>query len=391
MTKARSARGRRRYSRGNVRWAPPSIALVLVAATTASGCRARGTGEGGATAEAKAAGALELSAERRTQLGLVSVKATLGELPDVELRSGTVLLPPTRQALISTPVSARTRAPVTIMVGATVREGDPIAEVVPVLSPGEQVTLNVQAADLVGQIATTDTELKNREAQLERARALAARGLLPPQDLENQETAVAATRSKLSALRVESAMQGSRGGAVTLRAPIAGTIASVDAPNGATLPAGHVLAEIVTDGPSWIDVATPADAATGSGYSVRVGRSWVSARLLAKGVVAGPDGLRRDRLEIAAPGLVIGATLDVRIERGASMGVVIPASAIVPTAEGDVVYVEIEGKFVERAVQVAARLDDKARLASGVAEGERVVSVGGQALRGEKMRAALGE
>jgi biotin carboxyl carrier protein len=374
------------------RLAALALALALVAA---AGChRPAPNAEPTADPQAPkpAANALALSQEQRAQLGLVTVKATLGEVPDVELRSGVVLLPPTAQALISTPVSARTRAPVTLVVGMTVREGDPIAEVVPVLSAGEQVTLNVQAADLVGQIASTETQLKNEEAQLARGRALAPRGLISPQDLENQEAAVASTRSKLAALRIESAMQGARGGAVTLRAPIGGLVASVDAPNGATLPAGHVLAQIVIDGPRWIDVAMPTDAPSGSGYSVRVGGAWVRARLLARGVIASPDGLRRDRLELTAAGLVVGATLDVRLERGDAKGVVIPASAIVPTVDGDVVYVDTgDGNFAERPVRVAARLDDRVRLASGVVEGELVVSVGAQGLRGEKMRAALGE
>ncbi len=371
---------------------PFAAGVIAISALVATSACHRAAPGAEPAEEGNAGHGLELTPEQRAQLGLVTVKATLGELPDVELRSGTVLLPPTAQALVSTPVSARTRAPVTLVVGQTVREGDPIAEVVPVLSAGEQVTLNVQAADLIGQIASTDTQLKNEEAQLARGRALAPRGLISPQDLDNQEASVASTRSKLAALRTESAMQGARGGSVTLRAPIGGLVASVDAPNGATLQAGHVLAQIVIDGPRWLDVAMPTDVASGSGYSVRVGGAWVRARLLARGVLASPDGLRRDRLELTAAGLVVGATLDVRLERGDAKGVVIPASALVPTSEGDVVYVETsDGKFVERPVRVAARLDERVRLSSGVAEGESVVVVGAQGLRGEKMRAALGE
>jgi cobalt-zinc-cadmium efflux system membrane fusion protein len=366
---------------------------ILAALVFAASCKREAARPDDHGEEKKEVGFVTLTPEQRTALALTTEKAIEADLPESDLRTGLVSLPPSQEAVISTPVSARTRAPVTIMVGASIAEGDPIADLIPVLSPSEQVTLSVQAADLSGQLASAKADVASRKSLLERGKQLAASGLTSPQDLELLETAYASSKAKLSALESETLIQRARGGVVTFKSPVKGTVAFVDAPFGATLAAGHVLARIVTEGPRWVDVAMPPDAPVGAAFFVKsTEKTWVSAKLLARGLVAGTDGLRRDRLEVVAPGLVIGASVDVRVAKGSQKGIVIPASAVVPTAEGDVVYVEIEpNKFVERSAKIAARLDERVRIASGVALGDSVVTVGAQSLRGERMHGALGE
>ncbi|MGZ3474259.1 MAG: efflux RND transporter periplasmic adaptor subunit [Polyangiales bacterium] len=343
--------------------------------------------------EKKEPGVVTLTPEQRTALALATEKAIEAELPESDLRTGLVSLPPSQEAVISAPVSARTRTPVTITVGSAIAEGDVIAELIPVLTPGEQVTLSVQAADLTGQLASAKADVASKKSLWERGKQLAASGLTSPQDLELLETGYTSAKAKLAALETETLIQRARGGVVTFKSPVKGIVAAIDAPFGATLAAGHVLARIVMDGPRWVDVAMPADAPVGTSFSVKSAENtWVPAKLLARGLVAGVDGLRRDRLEVTAPGLVIGASIDVRVARGSAKGIVIPASAVVPTAEGDVVYVESEpNHFVERTLKIAARLDDRVRVASGVALGDSVVTIGAQSLRGERMHGALGE
>jgi hypothetical protein len=366
-------------------------ALVLVALLSVASCKRPTVAPD--DHEKKEPGFVTLTQEQRSALARATEKAVEADLPESDLRTGLVSLPPSQEAVISTPVSARTKSPVTITVGSAIGEGDVIADLIPILSPGEQVTLSVQAADLSGQLASAKADVASRKSLWERGKQLAGSGLTSPQDLELLETAYASSKAKLAALETETMIQRARGGVVTFKSPVKGTVALVDAPFGATLPAGHVLARIVLEGPRWVDVAMPPDAAVGSAFFVKSGeKTWIPAKLLARGLVAGVDGLRRDRLEVTAPGLVIGASVDVRVATGTQKGIVIPASAVVPTAEGDVVYVESEpNKFVERSVKVAARLDERVRIASGIAMGDAVVTVGAQSLRGERMHGALGE
>lgn len=88
--------------------------------------------------------------------------------------------------------------------------------------------------------------------------------------------------------------------------------------------------------------------------------------------------------------LVSGQTVAVRVARGTTRGVILPETAIVPAAEGDILYIEVQkGVFAPRRVRVAARFGGKVRVVSGVEAGEKVVVRGGMALRGESLRSQL--
>jgi multidrug efflux pump subunit AcrA (membrane-fusion protein) len=81
----------------------------------------------------------------------------------------------------------------------------------------------------------------------------------------------------------------------------------------------------------------------------------------------------------------------VRLATAPSRGVVIAESAVLPSAGGDVVYVEPKhGTFELRLVRIAARFGGRVRLTTGVKVGESVVVRGASALRGEALRSSLG-
>lgn len=117
------------------------------------------------------------------------------------------------------------------------------------------------------------------------------------------------------------------------------------------------------------------------------------ARLVARGGIVGVDGTRRDRLEVdtaQAAALLPGSTVSVRVGVGETRGVLVPESALVPGAGADLVFVETSaGVYAPRSVRVAARFCGKARLATGVAAGTRIVTRGAMSLRGESLRSEL--
>jgi multidrug efflux pump subunit AcrA (membrane-fusion protein) len=183
------------------------------------------------------------------------------------------------------------------------------------------------------------------------------------------------------------------GAPITLRSPIAGVVATLDPSVGAVVSAGDVLARVVQPGPLWVDVAmSPAEEA-GERYEVGGDGSWASARLVARGAVAADDGWRHDRIEVDAASqakLLPGAVVQVRVARGASSGIVVPETALVPVAGTDAVYVEgAANTFAPKPVQVVERFGGKARIGSGLQAGDKVVVQGAMALRGESLREQL--
>lgn len=378
--------------------APPAVALLAVALLASCG-ESESEREERAMAAAvpprlEPDGTIRLTDADRRALGLAVTEALAEDLPDVTLRLGRVRARLGDEALVVAPVSGRiVRAPAAAL-GALVTAGDAVVQITPTLATAERISMDVQAAQFQGQIEATARELATREAEAVRARDLARGAIVSAERLQQAELAVATTRARLQGLeRSRGAQAQGERTAVALRAPAGGTLVALDASLGAMVRAGDVVARILQAGPRWVDVATAPDEPTGDGYEVAAGPAWVSARLLARGAIVEDDGTRRDRLVVDAVGavpLLPGATVAVRVAHGAPRGTVVPEAALVPDAGGDVVYVEVRPNlFAARAVRVAARFHGRARLAAGLHDGERVVTVGAMALRGESLRGAL--
>lgn len=89
-----------------------------------------------------------------------------------------------------------------------------------------------------------------------------------------------------------------------------------------------------------------------------------------------PDGLLK-------PGLFIRASVRIP-DDGPKDKVLVPAGAVQPLADDDVVFVELgDGKFEVRTVEVARRTPQIAEIRKGVATGDRIVVEGAYLLRGE--------
>lgn len=339
-------------------------------------------------------GTLRLTDADRRALGLAVTEAVAEDLPDVTLRFGRVRARWGDEALVVAPVSGRITSAPTATLGAPVAAGATVVQITPTLATAERISMDVQGAQFQGQIEATARELATREAEAVRARELARGAIVSAERLQQAELAVATTRARLQGLeRSRGAQTQGEHAAVALRAPAGGALVALDASLGALVHAGDVVARILRPGPRWVDVATSADDPTGDGYEVAAGPAWVPAHLLARGAVVEDDGTRRDRLVVEATEavpLLPGATVPVRVARGAPRGTVVLEAALVPDVGGDVVYVEVRPNlFAVRAVEVAARFRGRARLAAGLRAGERVVTVGAMALRGESLRGAL--
>ena len=374
--------------------------LVLIAAAVCTGCaedesaREEQAMKAAVPRRVQPDGTIKLSDADRGAMDLAVAPAVEGDLPNVAVRFGRVRPMLGEETLIVSPVTGRVSRPAAVQLGTPVNAGVALLDIVPVLGAAERISVNVKGAELSGQIEGAQRELATQQAALERARELAKSKIVSEAKLQEAETAVAMTRARLEALRRASSVQSTgEGSPITLRAPAAGTVVTLNASVGAVVQQGELLVRILKPGPRWVDVSIAPSELVGERYEVAVGSTWIAARLSAAGAVTEDDGTRHDRLQIDAPAaaqLVPGQTVSVRVARGAPRGIVLPEAALVPGVQTDLVFVETTpGTYAPRLVRIATRFGGQVRLASGVQAGEKVVIRGAMSLQGESRRSEL--
>ena len=338
-------------------------------------------------------GTIQLSDQDRAALGLAVAPAAEGDLPDSTLRFGRVVSLLANESQVVSPVTGRVTRPPRVQLGASVSAGAMLLEIVPALDTPDRIAVGTQAAEREGQIEAAVGGLAQAEADAARARQLSPQ-IVSAARLQEAETAVATARARLEGLRnARAAASQAQTSPVSVSAPIAGTVAMIKIEVGALVSKGDVLAQIVREGPVWIDVSVPPDDPVGDRYAVTTSSGLIVARLLARGSVIDADGTRHDRLIVDAAqsaALRPGASVSVQVAHGASRGIVIADSALVPGVDTDTVFVETSsGIFAARPVHVAARFEKLVRVASGLNPGDRVVVQGAMALQGERLRSQL--
>lgn len=369
------------------------LSALLLSLALASAC-GRGHDDEGAKTPSRVKGhAIVVDDKSRGALDLAVAPAAEGELPDIRVRYGRVIARPGDELLVASPINGRVAEVAGVTIGDRVTAGTVLAKVSPVLAATERAAIGVQSAEIGAQIAQAQQEVQLRGAELARAKDLARDGIISQAKLQEAEAAAANVRARLvSARQGREAQAGAVGGATALKAPADGTLVSLDASVGAGVEMGRTVARILRAGPRRVDLAVSASDPIATAYEVYVGDRWVPARLISRGTTVGDDGNRHDLLELdqsAEP--LIGATVAVRLAASLAKGPIVPESAVLTSASGDVVYVETQhGSFEPRLVRIAARFGGKVRIESGVKLGDHVVTRGASALRGEALRASLG-
>lgn len=174
----------------------------------------------------------------------------------------------------------------------------------------------------------------------------------------------------------------------TIRAPINGTIAALDARQGMTLAPGASIATIKGLSPVWLIVSVPQGAAGTLKQGARV-----EARTPAfpgealegriESVLPSTDASSRAvevRVTLPNPGLRLrpGMTAQVELAGSAAVATLLaPSEAIIRTGKRAVVILALaDGRFAPVEVQTGASFDDKTEILSGLTEGQQVVASG---------------
>jgi RND family efflux transporter MFP subunit len=301
------------------------------------------------------------------------------------------------EVVLTAPVDGVVRSAAWPFTGKATASGEGLMELIPTAPAGPSL------AELAASVRQLEAQSEAAGARLERLGSLLAKEAVSRREVEQTQAEVTGFAARLQAGRADlaAAEAGRRGGSEAsgfkISAPFAGRVAEVLVSPGEHVAAGATLLRVIRERPVWIRVAlTPGDStrlADGiSGLILDIGASAAPVEIPASElrlVAVAPEvdsrsGTVEALIEVQRsvdelkPGL--RATAQVLLA-GEVEGMVLTDSAVVDDAGVPVVYVQLGGEsFVRREVELLQRQGDQV-LVDGVRPGERVVTIGGAAIR----------
>ncbi|MEJ2408175.1 MAG: efflux RND transporter periplasmic adaptor subunit [Novosphingobium sp.] len=327
------------------------------------------------TAEAPAGDPGALRAEQvrkldiRTQAAVAADAVPLGTVP------GQVSLPPDAKVAVTTPFSGTVRQ-VMVLQGQQVLRGQSLA----IVHAAEPVQFSADLSRAQADLAVDRARAKRLEALARDGIVAGARADEAAATLRRSEATVAENR------RLLSLAGAGRDGTVTLRAPISGRVAMVSIETGG--PVRGEMAPFVIENTATLtlDLQLPERLAGQVRPGMRVsvpasGGASVSGRIVSVGASLDPATrsiaakARLDSTDGLVPGRGVMAIVS-GLSGKAQTGVSVPSQAVTRMGEDDVVFVREPGRFIRRAVTVAANAGGRAVLTSGLKAGEPVAISG---------------
>jgi RND family efflux transporter MFP subunit len=249
------------------------------------------------------------------------------------------------------------------------------------------------------QVRQAEATFEEARLRLERVKKLAGEGVLPKQQLDEQQArydvAEAALRSSRETVQNIRATIAARKAALSLAekkladaevtAPISGFIKDRLAAEGAFLKSNSPVVTIVQNSPLKLRVEVPesaiaavhpgrplefkVDAFPGRTFDGRISRvapsvDQQSRTLRLEAIVTNPDGSLK-------PGLFARVTIQSDLKEKA---LVVPSEALFTFAGLEKIFVVADGKVTERIVRSGARIDGFVEIVEGVKDGEAVAT-----------------
>lgn len=300
-----------------------------------------------------------------------------------------VRLAPDAEAVVSSPVAGVIRTGTRVPApGMAVRAGQTLATVSARLGGGEDVA----SLDLAIAQARINVEAARREVG--RTSRLARAEAVPQRRVQEAQTALRLAQAELSAATRRRSALGGGGPGVPLVAPISGRILSSSLVRGASVEAGAELMRIGNPSDLWLVAHVPEAQAgrvvSASGIDlIREGgtasfSNGQGVRLVQGGGFVDPRTRTMDVIFAFSGGSVQpGQRLQGRLRTGFARDMLtVPAEAIVNEGGQTIVYVQVEGEaFERRLVQTGLRSGAFVAVAGDLEPGERVVTVGANAVR----------
>ena len=295
-----------------------------------------------------------LSTNRQDLVGVTYTRVVTGSLSRILRVNVAVDADERRQYLVSPRVGGWARKLHANFTGQAVRKGDPLLEIYsPELLAAQQEYLQVRASG---------------DAQL----AAAARRRLALWDLGDAEIAALESR-------------GTAPDTVALRSPADGIVTKKSIVEGEAFAAGQTLYAIADLTHVWfrgyVYEADQPLVTTGMESTIELpalpGRGF-GGRIVFVAPSVDPSSRQVEvRIEAENPGLILrpGMWGTAEIERDIGSGLVVPASALIDTGRRHIAFVRTAPDTIEpREVKLGAMAEDRALVASGLKEGDEVVT-----------------
>ena len=259
--------------------------------------------------------------------------------------------------------------------GAEVAAGATLAEL-----DATSVTLELRAADAeLGRIAAL---LANEERRVERFRALAGKGSISREQLDDAEAQLAVLRAQREAAEARLHIVADQHARTVIRAPLAGRIQKRLVSAGDFVKRGSPLFEIATSANlrALLPVPEPLATRLAPGLAVQLS-SPLTPDLHAAGVITElrPAVGEANRavwaiVDLQNPGAwrpdaTVRGEIVLETRAGA---VVVPAQSVVRRPAGEVLYVIRDGTAEQRVITPGERFDGMVEIRAGVAAGETV-------------------
>lgn len=348
-----------------------------------------------------------LTEEAERRLGLKIGVVELKGARRVRVYGGEVTVPVGRTILVAAPVGGTLKTPSggVPKAGHPVKAGQPVIELLPLLTPDGRATLSASLADADGQVNNAKTQIDLARIALDRAKRVLKEGAGSQRQVDEAQAAadlagktleaVTARRAILS--KVVGDVDGGTAAPIPIDAPQDGLLRVVSALPGQTVPSGAALFEVVDLSTVWVRVPLPVgdldiidrtDSARVGKLSAPPGTQLSPAKPVIAPPSANPLSATVDvyyELPNVGGNLTPGQRLGVSVPLAdAKESLTVPWSAVVFDVHGGTWVYEQVGprRYARRRVVVAYTVGADAVLAGGPAAGIKVVAEGSQELFG---------
>ena len=291
--------------------------------------------------------------------------------------------------------------------GDQVRAGQLLAEIEQIFAASERVQFKAAALQLQTDIDQGRQEIDLRQKEFDRSRQLYEGGAIALKEFQTAESNLKQAQAKLEGAERAKAeydqttVQQTEQRRTPIRAPISGTIAATSLTAGEQVDPSKSLMTIVDSSTVWAEIAVHEGDLAQARHAVNAdiiipsepSRTY-AGRLLNIGIAVDPQN-RTVPLTFAVSNSDRSFKLEMAVEARIPAGppkkrIVVPAAAVLSEQGISSVFVEVQtGAFQRRVIGAGQRKGGNVVIISGIAAGEKVVSVGAQSLNSEALKALI--
>ncbi len=208
-----------------------------------------------------------LTEEAEKRIGLTLATVEKKKVNQVRMYGGEVTVPAGRTIIVSAPLTGVLKAPPSgeIKAGQTVKTGQVIFHLTPLLTPDGRATLSASLADAEGQVNNAKTQANLTKIALDRANRVLKEGAGSQRQVDEAQAAydqaaktLDATVARQSILKkvIGDAESGTTN-PIPIEVPEGGILRTVSALPGQSVPSGTALFEVVDLSTVWVRVPLP--------------------------------------------------------------------------------------------------------------------------------------